>query len=145
MRRLIRIDAQPRANPRACVGHGSFAADPLVDFRRSVAAAVGWAAQPPEDQASTAGRARPSADFELIDARTGQLNRLSDYQGRVLVIVFVGTSCPVGDLYMPRLVELSKRYEIAECRLSGDQFQRERLGRGCCRLCPAIAERPFPS
>ena len=49
--------------------------------------------------------------FELVDARTGLLYRLSDYRGKVLVIVFAGTSCPVGDLYMPRLVELARHYE----------------------------------
>ena len=64
--------------------------------------------------------------------------------GRVVVVVFVGTSCPVGDLYMPRLVELSRRYEIAERRLSGDQFQRKRHGRRRRRLCPAIASDVFP-
>ena len=46
--------------------------------------------------------------FELVDARSGQINRASDYSGELLVIVFVGTSCPVGDLYMPRLFELAQ-------------------------------------
>ncbi len=50
-------------------------------------------------------------DFSLVDTRTGQVNRLSDYRGSVLVVVFVGTSCPVGDLYMPRLRELCGCYE----------------------------------
>ena len=50
-------------------------------------------------------------DFELVDARSGEINRASDYSGELLVIVFVGTSCPVGDLYMPRLLELARRYE----------------------------------
>ena len=50
-------------------------------------------------------------EFQLVDARTGQLNRLSDHRGDVVVIVFVGTSCPVGDLYMPRLIELASLYE----------------------------------
>jgi len=50
-------------------------------------------------------------EFQLIDTRTGQLNRLSDHRGSVVVVVFVGTSCPVGDLYLPRLIELAKSYE----------------------------------
>jgi peroxiredoxin len=50
-------------------------------------------------------------NFELVDARTGQINRALDYRGGLLVIVFVGTSCPVGDLYMPRLLDLALRYE----------------------------------
>jgi len=53
-------------------------------------------------------------DFELVDARTGQLNRLRDHSGRVVVLVFTGTSCPVGDLYMPRLSALSQIYEARE-------------------------------
>lgn len=51
------------------------------------------------------------ADFGLIDARTGQINRLSAHEGNAVVIVFVGTSCPIGDLYMPRLLALSQKYE----------------------------------
>ena len=50
-------------------------------------------------------------DFQLIDVRTRQPNRLSDHRGNVVVVVFVGTNCPVGDLYMPRLVELAGLYE----------------------------------
>jgi peroxiredoxin len=49
--------------------------------------------------------------FELIDVRTHQLNRLSDHRGYAVVVVFVGTSCPVGDLYLPRLIELAKSYD----------------------------------
>ncbi len=49
--------------------------------------------------------------FQLVDTRTGQLNRLSDHRGYVVVVVFVGTSCPVGDLYVPRLIELAGLYE----------------------------------
>jgi peroxiredoxin/mono/diheme cytochrome c family protein len=50
-------------------------------------------------------------DFQLIDTRTGQLNRLADHEAIAVVVVFVGTSCPVGDLYMPRLIELAGLYE----------------------------------
>jgi peroxiredoxin/mono/diheme cytochrome c family protein len=50
-------------------------------------------------------------DFQLIDVRTRLPNRLSDHRGNVVVVVFVGTNCPVGDLYMPRLVELAGLYE----------------------------------
>jgi peroxiredoxin len=50
-------------------------------------------------------------DFQLVDVRTGQLNRLSDHRGEMVVVVFVGTSCPVGDLYLPRLIELAGLYE----------------------------------
>ena len=49
-------------------------------------------------------------DFELQDVNSGRPHRLSQHRGRVLVIVFVGTSCPVGELYIGRLAELATTY-----------------------------------
>jgi peroxiredoxin len=49
-------------------------------------------------------------DFALREAMTGRIHRLSEHRGRVVVIVFVGTSCPVGELYMGRLAELASAY-----------------------------------
>jgi peroxiredoxin len=54
---------------------------------------------------------RVLADFELTDASTGRVHRLSQYRGRVVVVVFTGTSCPVGDLYVPRLAALATAYK----------------------------------
>ena len=54
------------------------------------------------------------ADFALLDVRTGQLHHLSDHRGRVVAIVFTGTNCPVGDLYMPRLSYLSRVLETRD-------------------------------
>ncbi|MFI5459473.1 MAG: redoxin domain-containing protein [Isosphaerales bacterium] len=54
------------------------------------------------------------ADFEIRDVRTGQLDRLSEHRGRVVAIVFTGTSCPVGDLYMPRLSDLARFFEMRD-------------------------------
>lgn len=53
------------------------------------------------------------ADFWLTDVRTGQDVRLYGFAGqkRAAVIVFTGIDCPVGNVYMPRLVELAKKYE----------------------------------
>lgn len=51
------------------------------------------------------------ADFAIRDVRTGQLHGLADHRGRVLAIVFTGTVCPIGELYLPRLNAMSKRYE----------------------------------
>jgi thiol-disulfide isomerase/thioredoxin len=110
MRRLIRNDTRPSV----VAGRGW----PLVPprpirwliFLGLTTATIVWAL----GHQKTSLDRRPGnvvPNFELVDARTGQVNRLVDYQGRVLVVVFVGTSCPVGDLYMPRLVELSKKYE----------------------------------
>jgi hypothetical protein len=50
-------------------------------------------------------------DFELVDVRTGQPNRLSEHTGELVVIVFTGTSCPVGELYLPRLNALANDYD----------------------------------
>src|SRR4051794_25454778 len=53
------------------------------------------------------GLGRPVVDFTLNDI-AGQPVALKDYQGKkAVVLVFMGTECPVGNLYMPRLVELS--------------------------------------
>jgi peroxiredoxin len=54
---------------------------------------------------------RVIAEFELPDARTGENHRLSQHRGRVVVIVFTGTVCPIGELYMPRLSALTKTYQ----------------------------------
>ena len=64
-------------------------------------------------RALTPGRAtgRFVADFAIRDVHTGQLHGLADHRGRVLVIVFTGTVCPIGELYLPRLNTMSKRYE----------------------------------
>ncbi len=54
---------------------------------------------------------RPVPDFRLRDV-TGRKNSLSDFKNqRAIVLFFEGIDCPVGNLYMPRLVELSRKYE----------------------------------
>jgi len=50
------------------------------------------------------------ADFSLADA-DGQKHRLGDYQDRKLVVVvFLGTDCPLAKLYGPRLGDLARAY-----------------------------------
>jgi thiol-disulfide isomerase/thioredoxin len=49
-------------------------------------------------------------DFELVDVSTGHSHRLSQHRGRVVVVVFIGTNCPIGELYMPRLAALATAY-----------------------------------
>ncbi len=50
-------------------------------------------------------------DFTLKDATTGQDVSLYSFQGKkAAVLVFLGTECPVGNLYLPRLGELSKEF-----------------------------------
>jgi thiol-disulfide isomerase/thioredoxin len=54
---------------------------------------------------------RVIGDFELVDVHTGRTHRLQEHRGRVVVIVFIGTNCPVGDLYLPRLAALAMTYQ----------------------------------
>ncbi|MDR3621475.1 MAG: redoxin domain-containing protein [Paludisphaera borealis] len=51
------------------------------------------------------------ANFTLTDAVTGRPYMLYGYAGKTgMVLVFMGTTCPVGDVYMPRLAEISRDY-----------------------------------
>ncbi len=52
------------------------------------------------------------ADFSLRDVLTDQSVSLTQFQTKAaVVLVFTGTSCPVGDLYLPRLMEIAERYK----------------------------------
>jgi peroxiredoxin len=49
--------------------------------------------------------------FSLPDARTQQPVSLADLKAsKAVVVVFLGTACPVNNAYLPRLVELHKKY-----------------------------------
>jgi peroxiredoxin len=49
-------------------------------------------------------------DFTLKDA-SGNPVRLYGFRGKkAVVVVFLGTDCPVGNLYAPRLAELARAY-----------------------------------
>jgi peroxiredoxin len=96
---------------------------PRIEIRRSrttrtvgvllICAAAAGLAWMLRDRAPARGRApgQSIADFAIKDVRTGQLHRLSDHRGRVVAIIFTGTSCPVGDLYLPRLNAQAKAFE----------------------------------
>jgi peroxiredoxin len=57
------------------------------------------------------GVGRPLADFTLKDT-TGSAVRLYGFAGKkAAVLVFLGNDCPVGNLYLPRLVELNHAYK----------------------------------
>jgi peroxiredoxin/mono/diheme cytochrome c family protein len=54
---------------------------------------------------------KPVADFSLPDPRAdGKKVSLADLKQKFVVVVFVGTECPVNNSYMPRLVELHKEF-----------------------------------
>ncbi len=51
------------------------------------------------------------ADFTLKDVTTDRPVSLYSYVGKkAIVLVFLGTDCPVGNLYVPRLIELNRAY-----------------------------------
>jgi peroxiredoxin len=51
------------------------------------------------------------SNFTLNDVKSGRTHTLYGYQGRrAIVLVFLGTDCPVGNLYVPRLNELNKEF-----------------------------------
>lgn len=53
----------------------------------------------------------PVIDFALPDTQ-GQLQRLSAYKDKkVVILFFVGTQCPVSNLYVATLTDLQKEYQ----------------------------------
>jgi peroxiredoxin len=51
------------------------------------------------------------ADFSLQDAASGRSISLYSFIGkRAIVLVLLGTDCPVANLYVPRLIELNHQY-----------------------------------
>jgi peroxiredoxin len=66
-------------------------------------------AEPPIDR----GVGQRVSDFTLLDT-TGKEVHLYGFAGKkAAVIVFVGTGCPISDLYLPRFAELARKYESA--------------------------------
>ncbi len=121
-------DVQPTTRPHRLrrlipMRAASAPATPATGFRRfkarailgvivlgCVVAGVVWKIR----QAAAAPRREPGqvvAEFAIRDVRTGQIHRLSDHSGRILVVVFTGTLCPIGELYLPRLNALARKYE----------------------------------
>ena len=55
--------------------------------------------------------ARRVADFTLKDASTDKPISLNEYKTKkAVVVVFMGTECPINNAYMPVLAELAKTY-----------------------------------
>jgi peroxiredoxin/mono/diheme cytochrome c family protein len=53
---------------------------------------------------------RPAPEFRLKD-QTGKTRTLAEFADRkALVVVFLGTQCPIANTYAPTLADLSKRY-----------------------------------
>lgn len=66
---------------------------------------------PGEEAPLQRGLGEPVADFALKQAGTERVVRLSEAAGpKATVLVFLGTDCPIGNLYLPRLSELQAEY-----------------------------------
>ncbi|MHC4203605.1 MAG: peroxiredoxin family protein [Planctomycetota bacterium] len=67
------------------------------------------------DVAFTASFGKNAPDFSVEDIE-GKTHKLSDYQGRNVVVVFWATWCPACNLEIPHLIELRKT--VAEDKLA---------------------------
>ena len=62
---------------------------------------------------------RQIEDFTLADYR-GRTRKLSDWaDAKLIVVAFMGTECPLANLYVPRLTELAARFESQGVTLIG--------------------------
>lgn len=67
---------------------------------------------PPEALSPTRLVGQRMSNFTLPDAISGKSVKLYGFRGqRAVVLAFLGTDCPLGNLYAPRLVELSHQYK----------------------------------
>jgi peroxiredoxin len=64
-----------------------------------------WADAPPGRVGKTV------ANFTLNDPRTGKAVSLADFKDKkAIVVVFMGTECPINNAYLPRLAQFQKDY-----------------------------------
>jgi peroxiredoxin len=77
-------------------------------FVLSLAAAISLAAEPANPKPPATGAKVP--DFSARDT-TGRRHSLNDYRGKkAIVVVFIGTECPISNLYLVTLAEMHKKY-----------------------------------
>ncbi len=82
----------------------------FLGLAAAMAASVGGT-HAAESSADARGIGRRISDFTLKDP-AGELVRLYGFRGKkAVVLAFLGTDCPVSNLYVPRLVELNREYQ----------------------------------
>src|SRR5437762_637436 len=80
---------------------------------------AGWTGMAPSVQAAEPTKAAAIGDkvangSSLRDLR-GNRRPLHDFKGySALVLAFVGADCPISNLYLPRLIEIEKKYRSRE-------------------------------
>jgi hypothetical protein len=80
---------------------------------------IPWGTTPPraDDKPAAAVGAKASDRGSLRDLRGNRRSLYSFKDNRALVLAFLGADCPLSNLYVPRLLELEKKY-----RAKGVQF-----------------------
>src|SRR5690349_3513244 len=79
-----------------------------------------WGTTPPraDDKSATAAIGAKAPDRgSLRDLRGNRRSLYSFKDNRAIVLAFLGADCPLSNLYVPRLLELEKKY-----RAKGAQF-----------------------
>lgn len=95
----------------------TFLSLPLAVLVALLATSLTVAAEPPSEPASQPLRADRmvglrASNFTLKDVTTGKPVSLYGFRGkRAVVLAFLGTDCPVANLYAPRLAEIAKEFE----------------------------------
>ena len=73
--------------------------------------AVGDAADPPTNPAKNVGQRMPDFTLKTAAGDTVRLYGFARDKKKAVVLVFTGATCPVGDVYLPRLAEMARSYE----------------------------------
>jgi len=65
------------------------------------------------------------ADFTLADTKGAAVDLAQFKDKKALVVVFLGTECPINNSYLPRLAELNKQYESRGVQFLGINANRQ--------------------
>ncbi len=72
---------------------------------------VGWTAAPAEEAAKAAALGDKVPNSGVLRDLHGNRRPLHDFKDHAaVVLVFLGTECPISNLYLPGLIELEKKY-----------------------------------
>jgi peroxiredoxin len=112
------MSALGRIHPRAILAATRLAATLAV---LGLMPAVGWAANAAPPAAAKSPVGKPVADFLLKDL-AGKSVALHDYKDKTAVVLFfMGVDCPISNLYLKDLADLSSRYGKQGLQIVGIQ------------------------
>jgi peroxiredoxin/mono/diheme cytochrome c family protein len=105
---------------------------------------LAFATAPLQSEPARSSEARPVASFALKDVRTDRPVSLEDLKDRkAVVLVFIGTECPVNNAFMPVLAGLSREYEARGVAFLGINANRQDAAKRVADHAKAH-EIPFP-